>query len=272
MDRIDANRHAWSRLSGKHYEAYKKRLLSGEHALNGVITRELGALAGKRVIHLQCNTGADTLLLARTAKHVTGVDLVPENVHFAQRLARDLDVTNVDFIVSDVLKLDDIALEPYDVVFTTEGVLGWLPELDTWARVVRGLLRDDGFLYALDSHPFMLCFDEDKLRAGEYAIRYPYFGTEPDEEDSIGGYASAPVYGVKSYFWMHTISEIINSLTRAGMHIAFFNEYPWLYYDFGGMTPSAEVGSFALPFNKDKFPMTFSLKATVYAPAARQGG
>lgn len=54
-----------------------------------------------------------------------------------------------------------------------------------------------------------------------YEIKYPYFGKCPDEDDSIGGYASEVKHGVKSYFWMHTISDIINSLIKAGMHIEF---------------------------------------------------
>ena len=112
----------------------------------------------------------------------------------------------------------------YDVVFTSEGVLGWLPDLDIWAGTIRKLLNETGYLYVFDSHPFFLSFDESQLDKEIYEIKYPYFGKCPDEDDSIGGYASQVKHGVKSYYWMHTISDIINSLIKAGMHIEFFND------------------------------------------------
>lgn len=85
------------------------------------------------------------------------------------------------------------ALGQYDVAFTSEGVLGWLPDLRVWARHIRARLRPGGFLYVFDSHPFQLMFDESKLKDDVYDLRYPYFGREPDVDDSIGGYASAPI-------------------------------------------------------------------------------
>ena len=222
-------------------------------------------MSGKEIIHLQCNTGADTLTLANTAKSVLGVDFVPDNIFFANKLADDLGYKNVKFMESDILTLSKIHREKYDIVFTTEGVLGWLPDLHTWADTIRGLLKDDGYLYVFDSHPFFLCFDESKLDKEIYEIKYPYFGKEPDVNGSIGGYACEPKNGVKAYFWMHTVSEIINSLTNAGMHIEFFNEYTENFYDSGNMKlSSAKKGLFTYPHNTDKYPMSFSLKASVY--------
>lgn len=61
------------------------------------------------------------------------------------------------------MKLTEIHNEKYDVVFTSEGVLGWLPDLDIWARTIRKLLNETGYLYVFDSHPFFLSLDESKL-------------------------------------------------------------------------------------------------------------
>jgi hypothetical protein len=162
--------------------------------------------------------------------------------------------------------LADIHDEKYDIVFTSEGVLGWLPDLQVWARTVRKLLRDDGFLYVFDSHPFYLSFDESKLDKQIYEIKYPYFGKTPDIEDTIGGYASEVKHGVKAYFWMHPISELINSLANAGLHIEFFNEYSENFFDSGNMKPSEKTGLYQYEYNIDKYPMSYSLKASVYKP------
>lgn len=263
MKEIESNKKAWGKISEDHYHAFKKALSEGTHRLNGYIEKELGDISSKRVIHLQCNTGADTILLARRSAHATGVDLVPDNIRFARRLADDLKAGNTDFIESDLMTLSEVHDAKYDVVFTSEGVLGWLPDLKVWARTIRKLLKDDGFLYVFEIHPFFLLFDESKLHHQVYEIKYPYFDRIPDEFDSIGGYASAERHGVKAYCWMHTLSDIINALTEAGLQIEFLNEFTEMCYDCGGMEPSDKAGLYRFAYNTDKYPMSFSLKATV---------
>ena len=265
MKEIDSNRDAWSRISEKHYQTFKAALEKGGYLLNSHIQKELGDISGKKLIHLQCNTGADTIALARMgAKTVTGVDLVPQNILFARRLAADFSVSNVQFVESDIMQLAQIHKDTYDIVFTSEGVLGWLPDLNVWAKTIRSLLKEEGVLDVYDSHPFFLSFDEGKLAAETYEIKYPYFGKEPDIDDSIGGYACEPEKGVKCYFWMHTISSIINALSSAGMHIEFFNEFPENFFNSGGMAPIPETGLYRYAYNADKYPMSFSLRASVY--------
>lgn len=265
MNEIDENKNAWSKLSEDHYQTFKNRLKDGRNILNTYIEKELGDIQGKKIIHLQCNTGVDTITLAQMgASEVVGVDLVPENVHFANRLAKENQVENVSFLASDIMKLEEAHKETYDVVFTSEGVLGWLPDLQVWARTIRKLLKDTGYLYVFDSHPFFLAFDESKLGQQKMELKYPYFGKEPDVDDCIGGYASEVKTGVKAYFWMHTVSDIINALVSAGLHIEFFNEFTENYYNLGDMEPIKGTGLYTYEHNKDKYPMSFSLKASVY--------
>lgn len=259
---VASNREAWSRLSEEHYQYFKDRIRRGEHRLNAYIEEEIGdRLAGKRVLHLQCNTGADTLLLAQKAQWVTGVDLAPENVACASRMASELGCRNVGFVASDIQNLSRVHTEAYDVVFTSEGVLGWLPELHSWADTIRRSLRNGGYLYLFDSHPFFLSLDESRLAQEEYRIKYPYFGHQPDVDDSIGGYATPAKQGVKSYFWMHTFSEIFNSLLQSGLQIEYLHEFPENFYDSGQMQPSDKPGLFCYAYNTGKYPMSFSLKA-----------
>lgn len=262
MPEIEANRRAWGSLAEDHYRHYRELLLKGEHQLNENIARELGDIRGKDVVHLQCNTGADTVLISRLgAARVLGVDFSPDNIRLARALARDAGANNIEFMESDILKLDAREAGEYDIAFTSEGVLGWLPDLRAWAKTARSLLRDGGRLYVYDSHPFLLMFDEGGLSAQEYTLRYPYFSKTPDMDTSIGGYASAPKTGVNAYFWSHTLSEIINSIISAGMRIEFFNEYPENFYDLGGMRKSAKPGLYEFEHNRDKYPMAFSLMA-----------
>ena len=262
MKEIDANKHAWGQISEDHYHHYKKALLEGWHHFNRYIQAEIGDLRGKRIIHLQCNTGADTLLLAKLGESAVGVDLVPDNVRYAQKLAGDLGVDNVTFIEADIMTFKENHHEKYDVIFVSEGAIGWLPDLKKWGETVRHLLKDDGFFYIFDSHPIFLMFDTKKLRDGVTEIKYPYFDKTPDVDDSIGGYATEARRGVQAYFWMYTVSDIINALASAGLRMEYFHEFRENFFDAGGLA-SVGDGLFNYGFNGNQFPMSFSLKASV---------
>jgi len=261
MKEIDANKHAWGQISEDHYHHFKQALLDGRHHFNKYIRAELGDLCGKRIIHLQCNTGADTILLAKLGESAVGVDLVPDNVLYARKMAADLGIDNVTFIESDIMTFMENHHEKYDVVFVSEGAIGWLPDLKKWGETVRHLLKDDGFFYIFDGHPIFLMFDTEKLRDGITEIKYPYFDKTPDVDDSIGGYATETRRGVQAYSWMYTVSDVINALAGAGLRIEYFHELRENFYDAGGLS-SVEDGLFNYPFNDCKFPMSFSLKAT----------
>jgi 2-polyprenyl-3-methyl-5-hydroxy-6-metoxy-1,4-benzoquinol methylase len=258
---IQANKRSWATIARDHYETFKAFLLANESTLSQTQIQELGDIKGKKLIHLQCNTGADTISLARMGARVTGVDLVPENVHYAQRLAADCGVPDARFIASNVLEIMGRHDEKYDIVYTTEGVLCWLPDLYLWARNVRHLLADDGFLYVLDSHPFFMVWDEEALP--ELVVKYPYFQKNADQDEWIGGYASQPKKAV-NYAWMYTVGEIINAISQAGMHIEWFREFDWLYYKLSDEKQRRdEHGYWVFPEHKQKLPFTFSLKATI---------
>lgn len=259
MNHIEANKRAWSLLSKDHYKHYKKRLEEDSYAFNPLILKELGDIAGKKILHLQCNTGADTIALSKMGAKATGVDLVPENIYFARQLARDLEVNNVDFIESDIMKLTDNHVGKYDIVFTSDGAIGWLPDLNKWAKTVKHFLKEDGFLYVHDSHPFYLTLDEDKIEKGIVEIKYPYFSKEPDESDEIGGYATE-AREAKNYYWMYTMGSLINSLAQSGLFIEYINEYDRCVPGMGG-TALDEEGLSYYPHLEGAFPVVFSLKA-----------
>jgi len=263
MKEIESNKHAWGKISEDHYSHFKKALLEGSHNLNKYIQSELGDLSGKKIIHLQCNTGADTILLAKMAASAVGVDLVPDNILYAQKLAGDLGVSNVDFIESDIMEFMEKHNEKYDVVFVSEGAIGWLPDLKKWGKTIKHLLKDDGYFYIFESHPIVLMFDEAKLGENITEIKYPYFEKKPDVDEYIGGYASETKGGVKAYFWMYTISDIINSLVSAGLHIEYFNEFRENFFDPGGCK-NVGNGLYNYDYNDGLYPMSFSLKASVY--------
>lgn len=119
MNEVDSNKLAWNLLAKDHYEHFKERLKNESSILNPIIHEELGDLKGKTLIHLQCNTGADTVSLARNGAIITGVDIAPDNVLYAKKLAQDFGFDQARFIESDIMKLKEIHQEHYDIVFTS---------------------------------------------------------------------------------------------------------------------------------------------------------
>ncbi len=261
MKEIEKNIEAWSLLSEEHYHFYKKQFQEGNYRFNPIITDELGDISGKKILHLQCNIGADTIGLAKMGAEVTGVDIVPKNILFARQLAKDLNIDHVDFIISDIMELMDNHRGKYDIVFTSDGAIGWLPELETWGKTIRFFLKDDGFLYVHDGHPFFMVFDEEKIADGVLEIRYPYFSKIPDRSYEIGGYASDSKEA-ENYYWNYTVSELINSLAKADLFIEFFNEYDRCVPGMGGTHTDEDVLSY-YPSLQGAIPLVFSLKATV---------
>ncbi len=256
---IEANKTAWGTLSKDHYEHFKIKLADKDFKLNPMVEEELGNVRGKKILHLQCNTGADSILLARKGAIVTGVDLVPENMHYARELAKDFGIEDIEFITSDVLKLTEVHSGEYDIVMTTDGAIGWLSDLNQWGKVIAQFLNDEGFFYLHDSHPFMGIFDEEALDRGELEPRYPYFQMSGDYESTIGGYASEEKKA-ENYFWGHQLSTIVNGLLSGELYITYIKEYDRCVSGMGGSKTDVN-GLCYYPELEGKLPIVFSLKA-----------
>jgi 2-polyprenyl-3-methyl-5-hydroxy-6-metoxy-1,4-benzoquinol methylase len=98
---------------------------------------ELGPVSGRDLIHLQCHLGTDTLSWARRGARVVGLDFSPASLKIAAQLAADCDLS-ADFVCADVYDaLDALGGRSFDIVYTGIEALGWLPDLDAWARGAR---------------------------------------------------------------------------------------------------------------------------------------
>ena len=124
----------------------------GEDTLFPIEASELGDVSGKRLAHLQCHIGVDTLSLARRGALATGLDFSSVAVQSAQRLAAETKLP-AHFVRADVYDAASAMQGPFDIVYVTWGSLNWLPGIWRWARVVAELLSPGGFLYLAEQHP-----------------------------------------------------------------------------------------------------------------------
>ena len=162
---------------------------------------------------------------------------------------------NTRFILSDVYDLPDALDEEFDIVFTSQGVLCWLPDLDRWASVVHRFLRPGGTFYILDGHPVMGIFEESD--AGEVRPAYSYFDSELFFEGGGPTYTGGDPIASPVYEWQHSLGEIVTSLTRSGLAIEYLHEFPVSgYHAFPGMTRHDD-GWWRFPERNDSFPQLF---------------
>ena len=104
---IDINRHSWNNRTDAHMKSEfydHEGFMNGRTSLNDIELKLLRYLNGKRILHLQCHFGQDSISLSRLGAKVTGVDLSDKAINKAKQIARDLK-TNTNFICCDIYDL-----------------------------------------------------------------------------------------------------------------------------------------------------------------------
>lgn len=228
---LETNRILWDKKTSVHKdtEFYNlKGFLKGATSLKEI---ELAALkdrvAGKSILHLQCHFGQDSLSFARLGAKVTGVDFSEKSIALARSLNDELGL-DANFVVSDVYSLPKNLMGQFDYVFTSYGVLTWLPDLDRWASVVANFLKPGGTFYIAEFHPTVYMYDH-----ATHKIGYRYFDhTDPYEEVEEGTYADANAdIAQREYFWSHSLAAVFQSLIKQKLQVIDFQEFDFSPYD-----------------------------------------
>jgi len=265
---LKANRKLWDEYAAAHYQSafynVKAFLEEKKTTLKPFELEELGEVRGKTLLHLQCHFGMDTLSWAREGAIVTGVDFSPEAVRLAKKLAKEAGL-KAEFIEADIYELPNKLKKKFDIVYTSFGVIVWLPDLFRWAKVISHFLKTGGKFYFAEFHPFAQIFDEE--HPSELKLKYDYFHSEePHVFQNEGGYSYAATdEAIKqpvSYEWQHSLSDIFNALIQEGLRIDSFKEYPYTFFKQFAFAQERENGSWHLLTLPVKFPLTFSLLAT----------
>ena len=220
---------------------------------------EIGEVSGKDLLHLQCHFGLDTLSFARLGARTTGADFSAEAISLARSLAAELDL-RARFVRSDLYELPHELAGDFDIVYTSRGVLGWLPDIWAWAEVVTNFLRPGGVFYITEKHPFADVFDDDI----PLKVSYDYFGTDqPHRFETQGSYADpdAHVEQPYEYGWWHPLSNIISALTARGLRIDFLHEWPFCEWELAGLERRPD-GTWRRPEGEPRLPLFFSLRTT----------
>lgn len=226
----------------------------------------VGDVSGKSLLHLQCHFGIDTLSWARLGARVTGADLSPDAIELARSLAIELGFPDARFVRSNLYDLPDALEGQFDVVYTSRGVLGWLPDVRGWARVVAHFLAPGGTFFISEIHPVAQVFENDGVAPGELRLTYPYFEhVEPLTFAVKGSYAdpTADVGGdLTEHGWDHGLGEIVTALIEAGLRIETLIEHPFLEWKTDFLVEDGDGRWRLPPGTAGDLPLMFSLRAT----------
>lgn len=220
---------------------------------------EMGAVAGKDLLHLQCHFGLDTMSWARLGARVTGLDFSEPAVDAARALAGELEL-DASFVLSDVYDAPAaLAGRTFDIVYTGIGAICWLPDLARWAGIIRDFLRPGGIFYLVETHPM-----SDVLGDEDLVARFPYFHTEPIRDDAPGTYAMSegPAFEHDvTLSWIHPLSEVFGALMDAGFAVELFREHAHTAFARWPFMVRDARGRYWLPDDMPALPLLYSLRA-----------
>jgi 2-polyprenyl-3-methyl-5-hydroxy-6-metoxy-1,4-benzoquinol methylase len=256
---LEKNKAAWNAKTAVHIDSDfydMPAFLRGETTLKPLELELLGDVSGKRILHLQCHFGQDTLSLARMGAIVTGVDLSDAAIVKARELTEELGL-RASFVNCDLYSLKEHLHETFDIVFTSYGTIGWLPDLDKWADIVQHFLKPGGTFVMVDFHPVVWMFDDHFKE-----VAYPYFNTETIVEQMQGSYAdrSADI-SYETVSWNHPTSELLQSLLDAKLQLTQYKEWDFSPYACFQELNEDEPGVYRVKHLGNKIPMVYGIKA-----------
>jgi len=268
-ERLEPNREWWDeRVAGHVASAFYDvpRFRAGGSTLRPFEVEEVGDVTGKRLAHLQCHFGLDSLSWARAGASVRGLDFSGPAVDAANGLARELGL-DASFVQADVYDaVEALDGDRFDVVYTGLGALNWLPDLPRWGQVVATLLRPGGFLYLSEFHPLTWIFADDELE-----IELDYFHRPEGEhfgDGEQGSYADldVPTRNNSTVEWAHTLADVISAALGAGLRLELLSEHDYtLFPRFPHLVEDRDYLSagvvYRQPNDRPKLPLMYSLRA-----------
>jgi len=216
------NRRAWDEIADSRRARFPSAAFfaAGGTTLRPVELDAAGDVAGKRLLHLQCAGGHDTLSWAVAGAAATGVDISPVAIDGARALAAAAGIA-ARFLAADVYALPaPLQAGAFDVVYTGGGALCWLPDLARWAQVVARATRAGGRLVVFEMHPQNQVF---RLVDRRWAVVADYFGRGAPVVAAGGCGAGA---GGATYRFHWPLGDLITSVADAGFRVERLEEFP----------------------------------------------
>lgn len=274
-DLHEDNRRSWNSATKAHNSHKGDQaafLARGGSTLFPEEVELLGDVRGRRLVHLQCNAGQDSLSLAASGAEVTGVDISDEAISFASRLSASSGIA-ASFVRSDLYDWFDGASSSFDVAFSSYGAVCWLSDLGAWGRGIARVLRPGGRFVIVDFHPAGLMFDMEWKPVWDY-----WMHAAETLDDGVGDYVARSREGLvpwgyedgmsevpspsRCHLFTWALSDIVSALLEAGFSLEVFREYPWSNgCVFGERMRELPGRRFLPPADVPRVPMMYGISA-----------
>jgi len=259
----NSNVKLWDELSLVHYDLKNKIGMSDNKKLMDIELKELGDVTGKKILHLQCHLGLESIEMASMGAEVTGVDYSENAIRKARLMAQEFGV-HVNFVCTSVEDMLGVANEYYDIVFASCGTIMWIQDLNVWARQIALKLKRDGVFILIDEHPFAAALksDGDRLFVG-----YKY-KTDPSKpyitinEKSYIQEADVSLSNIKQMKWGHGVSGVLMNLLQNAIRIDKICEFKKTFYKMFDDMKCNSDGWWELDNNEFNVPLMFVVRGS----------
>jgi 2-polyprenyl-3-methyl-5-hydroxy-6-metoxy-1,4-benzoquinol methylase len=257
---IEINKKSWNNRVDTHVSSDfydMENFLKGKNSLKSIELGLLGDLRDKKVLHLQCHFGQDSISMARMGAEVVGVDLSDKAIDKATEIASTMNV-DAKFIQSDIYDLKNHLDEQFDIVFTSYGTIGWLPDMNRWADIVSHFLKPGGKFVFVEFHPVVWMFDDAFEK-----VAYNYFNVEAIIEDESGTYADRSAEIQQTYMmWNHDLGEVLTALISQGLELKQFQEFDYSPYNCFQGTEKIDEDHYIIKHLGNRIPLVYALTAS----------
>lgn len=179
-----------------------------------LLEKQVGDFAGKKILLPSSGDNHAAFALALMGAHVTSLDISERQLENARTISDDWGL-DIEYICDNTMYLSKVKDASYDLVYTSNGTLTWIGDLNEMYRNVSRVLKDGGCSALFDIHPFNRPFTGEAWKPP--VIKKSYYDVFPD------------------LHWR--VQDIINSNISAGLNICEMAELPatdasfWYTYD-----------------------------------------
>jgi SAM-dependent methyltransferase len=256
IDYIEINKRMWE-LTADIYQAdgfedAQQRIQRPDFTTFDVVEKDIFTnqidVKSKNIIQIGCNNGTEIINLKKLgANYCLGIDISEKFIEQAKQLS-NLSGQAVDFESTNIYDITDNQFSRYDLVYITVGVIGWMPDIVKFLKIIYKLLKPNGQLFIYEQHPILGMFDPKP----PHKINASYFQREPFKDEVIPEYIDKSGQAKATSYWFpYTLSDIFNSCLINKLQLTHFNEYSKDVSDTYKLLESNEI----------KFPMSFTLIA-----------
>jgi SAM-dependent methyltransferase len=177
-----------------------------------------------------------------------GVDVSAESLRYTRELAAEAGL-DAEFVRCNVYDVAEALDREFDVVYTSRGVLVWLPDLEEWATAVADILADGGTFYCFDGHPLVHAFGGDLRPTRSYFDDRPRRLSEADFGPDEDHHQVA-----------HPLGDVVTALASAGLRTESVREFPFDHWRRWESMVRDGAGRWTLP--DAEIPLSFSVRAS----------